>query len=469
MKTKNNSTKRKGKKAASRIDNTVTSARELKTASKNNSAIKKGSAKKKKSVLKKRSGIKGEIGSSKSSVKKDNVRKIFFRVLSGIFRIHRRNISEIEKKAEIEKKKGDQKSAAEDKKRGNKHARDRLKQIKKKEKVRRRGYTKKALQQNIIKAGMSATPEQVHRGAMMYSGIMAFAALMILSVYLSKNGLLNTRYFLILLLSFATLGWALLYGLSWLLYHEILDYKIYQRKKEVEEVLADFLLLTSANVRAGMTIDKALWHAVRPRFGVLAKEIEKVAKKTLSGENLQVALDEFGESYDSSLLKRSVSLLIEGIEAGGEIGELLNNIALDIQETNLMRKEMSSSVATYAIFIGFASSLAAPFLFALAGQVLKVVTRIGNKIDVSPQTLANSGGFQFSFSGGGAIKYSNFLIFAVTTLVMTSIISQIIVATIRKGNAEEALMNIPIAIGVALTLFFVIGHFLGMFLGGLIT
>jgi pilus assembly protein TadC len=57
------------------------------------------------------------------------------------------------------------------------------------------------------------------------------------------------------------------------------DYKIYQRTKEIEEVLPEFLQLTSANISAGMTIDRALWFAVRPKFGVLAKEIEEVAKK----------------------------------------------------------------------------------------------------------------------------------------------------------------------------------------------
>ena len=398
--------------------------------------------------------------------KKEVPRRLMF---SRIFSRKKSGLKILEEKAEQEKSASEKKKKLEAKKKSAKNVRQKLKDIKNREKKRSKIYTKKELQQNIIKAGLSATPEQVHKGVLLYSFMIAVSALVILSIYLSRIDLLNTKYFLILLASFMTLGLGLIYGISWLIYHEVLDYKIYQRKKEVEEVLADFLLLTSANVRAGMTIDKALWHAVRPRFGVLAKEIETVAKKTLSGENLEVALNDFGNSYDSALLKRSVSLLIEGIEAGGEIGDLLNNIALDIQETNLMKKEMSSSVTTYAIFISFASTMAAPFLFALAGQILKVVTKIGSRIGTSPQSMQNSGGFQFSFSGGGAIKYGNFIIFAVSTLVTTSIISQIIVATIRKGDAKEAVMNIPITIAVSLTLFFVIGHFLGVFLGGMIS
>jgi hypothetical protein len=60
-------------------------------------------------------------------------------------------------------------------------------------------------------------------------------------------------------------------------------------------------------------------------------DIEVRVKVTLSGDDLDSALYEFADSFDSVLLKRSVSLLVEGLNAGGEIASLLNNIALNIQ------------------------------------------------------------------------------------------------------------------------------------------
>ena len=92
-----------------------------------------------------------------------------------------------------------------------------------------------------------------------------------------------------------------------------------KRKKEVEEVLPDYLQLVSANLNAGMPIDQALWYAVRERFGILNEEIEIIARKTLSGEDLEQALVEFSEKYDSEILKKSIVLLIEGLKAGGEL------------------------------------------------------------------------------------------------------------------------------------------------------
>src|SRR3989344_967273 len=63
----------------------------------------------------------------------------------------------------------------------------------------------------------------------------------------------------------------------WVLLYVVIDLKIFRRKLDIEEVLPDFLQLTSSNIKSGMTIDRALWYSVRPRFGVLAKEIETVA------------------------------------------------------------------------------------------------------------------------------------------------------------------------------------------------
>ena len=132
----------------------------------------------------------------------------------------------------------------------------------------------------------------------------------------------------------------------WIIFYIAVDLKIFQRKVDIEEVLPYFLQLTASNINAGMTIDRALWFAVRPRFGVLANEIENIAKETMSGADLKISLEKFAARYDSVTLKRTVSMINEGIEAGGRIGELLNRIALDIQEQKAMLKEMSANVTT---------------------------------------------------------------------------------------------------------------------------
>src|SRR3989338_5231262 len=62
-------------------------------------------------------------------------------------------------------------------------------------------------------------------------------------------------------------------------------------KNRVEEVLPDFLSLSASNVRAGMTIDQAMWYAAKPEFGILSTEVATVAKKAFGGVPFNTAID----------------------------------------------------------------------------------------------------------------------------------------------------------------------------------
>ena len=177
----------------------------------------------------------------------------------------------------------------------------------------------------------------------------------------------------------------------WIMLYITVDYVVFKRKTDVEEVLPDFLQLAASNINAGMSIDRALWYAVRPRFGVLAKEIEMIAKETMAGIDLRIALAKFSSRYDSTILKRTVNMINEGIEAGGQIGELLNRIADDIQQQKALMKEMSANVTTYVIFITFTTIVAAPFLFALSGVLIKVVHGISTSLAGSLTSTPNIG------------------------------------------------------------------------------
>ena len=263
-----------------------------------------------------------------------------------------------------------------------------------------------------------------------------------------KWGAVIASMFIVWVLVFIVLIFAL-----WLMFYLAVDLKIFRRKVDIEEVLPDYLELTASNINAGMTIDRALWYAVRPRFGVLAKEIEIVAKETMGGADLKVALEKFASRYDSIILKRSVSMINEGMEAGGKIGDLLNRIALDIQEQKAMLKEMSANVTTYVIFITFASIVAAPFLFALSGVLINVVQDLGSTLGTT-SGAAGRVGIPLTFSGTG-VSQSDFKVFAVVSLALTSLFSSMMISTIRKGNIKAGVHYIPIFMFVSLIIYFI--------------
>ncbi|MCH8329708.1 MAG: type II secretion system F family protein [Nanoarchaeota archaeon] len=336
------------------------------------------------------------------------------------------------------------------------------KQIKKKEKKRAIVWERRhKLRFYLERAGLSIEPRSLSKklfNACVFINLVASAFLI---YHFSVTWGITWSTILLSIVALWILVFIVLLFILWILFYVIVDLKIFKRKVDIEDVLPDYLQLTASNIKAGMTIDRALWYAVRPRFGVLAKEIEIVAKETMRGEDLKTALQKFADKYESVLLKRSISLLIEGLEAGGEIGNLLNKIAINIQENKIMKKEMAANVTTYVIFITFATIAAAPALFALSGVLIKVITNLGSTM--GGVTSATTG-FALSFSGSG-IKYSDFKIFAVVSLIITSFFSSVIISTIKKGNAKLGFKYIPMFIVVTITLFFIADKVLGSLLG----
>jgi Flp pilus assembly protein TadB len=239
---------------------------------------------------------------------------------------------------------------------------------------------------------------------------------------------------------------------------------MYKRTIEIEDVLPDFLQLTAANINAGMTIDKALWYAVRPKFGILAKEIEEVAKNTMTGEDLKKSLKEFSDRYNSKTLERSINLLLEGLESGGQMADLLNKIAINIKDGKILKKEMSADVTTYVIFIAFACIVGAPALLGLSTNLLIVIQTMVGGIDISTQI----GSASFIDLNANAIALNDFRIFVFIMLFITSLFSSFIISTIKKGNIKEGIRYIPVFIISTLALYYLSYYIISIFTSSLV-
>src|SRR4030042_1321860 len=316
------------------------------------------------------------------------------------------------------------------------------------------------LQSFLEKAGLERldakkVSKTLFRISIIICGVISF--FIIIMNIVNNKGLVNL---LVFLLGFWLTCFIIILALLWGAYLFYLDMRIFNRTKAVEAVFPDFLQLTSANISAGMPIDRALWYAVRPGFGVLAKEIESVAKNTMAGEDLSSALSNFANKYNSKIIQRSISLLLEGMAAGGEVADLLNKVAMNIEETKLIKKEMASSVTTYVIFIIFATIIAAPVLFGLSTQLLVVIKAITGRLGSTMSSSSSMMGFSFS---GDAIKTSDFRIFAYLMLGISAFSSACIVSIIRKGRVKEGLAQIPVFIIVALLIY----TFASLLIGGM--
>ncbi|MGV8141510.1 MAG: type II secretion system F family protein [Candidatus Woesearchaeota archaeon] len=315
-----------------------------------------------------------------------------------------------------------------------------------------------------LKLGFDSTARDINKKVLRFVTLLCvFLSLVVTGFVIFNNKPLD------ILVTFLLFIWTLIFAVAYLLgaltIFVYLDLRMHQHVRQIEESLPDFLQLASANISAGMTIDRALWYAIRPKFGILATEMEDVAKATIAGEDLEKALVRMGKKYNSRILKETINLVVEGIQSGGEMANLLSKLSGNIKETQLMRKEISASVTTYAIFIGAATIVAAPLLFALSTQLLAIIQNIFSSIHIDSST-GYSSMFSFNFSGD-SIKLSDFRKFALLVLVISSFFSAAIISVIRKGSVKDGLKLIPIFAIVSIVLYFLASSLFKSLMSGL--
>ncbi|MCI0503127.1 type II secretion system F family protein [Candidatus Micrarchaeota archaeon] len=222
------------------------------------------------------------------------------------------------------------------------------------------------------------------------------------------------------------------------------------RRNKLETALPDFLTLVASNIKAGMTLDQAMWYSAKPEFGLLSTEVKGVIKGSFSGESLENTLDKLGGRFDSRVFKRTILLLKQATATGGELTNVLERTTDDVRNTIIMKKEIAASLVLYEIFVLFASIVGAPFLFAVASKLISVFEKI------APQagSLSGTSGSAFSaFStvqfSGAVISSGDFFWFSIPTIFVTALISSFIVSAIRTGSKNQGMKYFPFVLGGA--------------------
>lgn len=306
----------------------------------------------------------------------------------------------------------------------------------------------------IKNSGINIKKSTLKKAATIVSTIIGFISMITIEIIFYKLKLNSSSDLMTLLVTAPivfVVSFIIIYGIIIL----SLTFIANKRTREIEKSLPSFLELASNNISAGMSIDKALWFAVRPNFGILAKEIEIVAKKVMNGYDLSSALKEFSNKYNSKLLRRSILLLIEGLNAGGEIGGLLNKISENITQTNILKKEVSASVTSYVIFILFASIIISPLLFGLSTGIMKMIKTILTKMISSNSPSVGRSAMSFKMPSATNITSQNdFMIFSMITLAISSFFTALIISNMKKGNSQDTIKLFPTYLIITYLLFF---------------
>jgi len=230
------------------------------------------------------------------------------------------------------------------------------------------------------------------------------------------------------------------------------------RAAQMEKYLPEALQLISANIRTGMTVDRALWLCARPEFGPFEKELRKMAAETLGGKPVTQALAESAQRLKSVTMDRAYRLLIQGIELGGALASLLTEIASDIRTNQALRNEITAATAMYTIFIIFASVLASPMLFAVSSFYVQATNKIWSAQASQAQEESNNIQSQtsvFKLSTEQSLSFEEVRLFSIVCLVITTFFGALIIGMIKDGAAKRGIKYVPLFVTGALVIYYV--------------
>jgi len=285
----------------------------------------------------------------------------------------------------------------------------------------------------------------------------------ITQVYTSLRGKEPIIFFTVSFIVFAAVMLLILFSLGGLGYFW-LSTRIYKRTKEMEVKLPDYLTLVSTSLRGGYSFENALWSAIKPEFGILAKEIGLVSKQVMTGNDVSEALTNFANKYDSPILKRNINLICGEIESGGKIVEVIERVITNLKKTKALKEEMAASTLTYTIFIAALVMFVMPALFALSFTLFTVITGFLQNI---AGNMASSPIAAFKLSKS-SIDPHNYFIFTILTITIISSTSALIVSIIENGDIRSGLKYIPLFLITSLSLYFLFLRVaLGLF-GGIV-
>ncbi len=247
------------------------------------------------------------------------------------------------------------------------------------------------------------------------------------------------------------------------LLYSVLELKIEQRKDFVEVTLPDYLQLTAANIRSGVSLSRAMIMAVRPEFKYFGDDVNILGKQLYSGETLQNAFSQLANRYRSVTLKRTVRIIVEAEQYGGGLADLLNQIAKDLRGESIVQKEVSGQLFMYTIFIAFAALVGAPTLYALTSQMIKVTTTVWSKISLGSVTSVPSFGVSFLKLSKPLITTQAYFYFSLVAIVIVTGFGAFIISAISTGRPLRGLKYLPVFILLGLAIFFIVSSVMGNF------
>lgn len=226
-------------------------------------------------------------------------------------------------------------------------------------------------------------------------GLILGASIIIVSFFL-----MGTRIF------FLVLGGGVLIGVVPFVLTAINETRM---ENEKEEMFLEFTRNLVESVKTGTPISKSIINAKDKSYGVLGPSVKKLANQISLGIPIGTALKIFSKDVNNKTVSRTITLIGQAEKAGGDIGEILEDVAAAVTMSDRLKKERKAAISTlvvqgYIIFFVFMI-----IILIMQFQILPLVSGISGLGEVTSGDFGNAEAVTGGETISGAELASSFL------------------------------------------------------------
>ena len=160
--------------------------------------------------------------------------------------------------------------------------------------------------------------------------------------------------------------------------------------EDMERNLPDAFFYLASSLRAGISFSEALEELTTAKFGALTEEFKKTVAEIKKGRSTVDALRAFAiRNRKSQVIYRSMMIIIEALERGAPMSDVLVFVGNDVREILRIKQERKASTGMQAMFFIVTSGFVGPLILGIVSKVMTSMAGAGTGVNIPVQSIMN--------------------------------------------------------------------------------
>ncbi|WP_169741386.1 type II secretion system F family protein [Thermococcus eurythermalis] len=167
-------------------------------------------------------------------------------------------------------------------------------------------------------------------------------------------------------------------------------WRISKRIEDMEKNLPDAFFYLASSLRAGISFSEALEELTTAKFGALTDEFKRTVAEIKKGRPTVDALRAFAlRNKKSPVIYRSMMIIIEALERGAPMSDVLVSVGNDVREVLRIKQERKASTGMQAMFFIITSGFVGPLILGIVTKVMESMSGAGTGVHLPVESMTN--------------------------------------------------------------------------------